>query len=307
MTETTAPRRRLRKTKTERKTEVRDALARNEPASAAPAEADQLWANRINEADKLMQTTMADMVNVIISLGKTLLAAKDELGHGNFKAMVERKTRFKLRTAELYMQIASNAFLSNPQHVATLPPYVSTLGVLASWKPAALEVAVTKGDVTPELDRAKANELSKEYGPPKAITARPTAPPPSAPSQTPTPQRRGAGVSAATKEQAHPDPDQNNGFTPMPDGSGQVRLRTPEWRHELGAGVIVYEDQDDDITDLAMQLTVLIGRVRDLPMSKSRPLLQPLESGLIELLGLLGYDIDRADPPPSERQAATCR
>jgi hypothetical protein len=133
-------RRRTRKSKTERKAEVRNALARNEPVSAAPAEADQLWANRINDADRAMLSTQADMVNAIISLGKTLLLAKDELGHGNFKAMVEHKTRFKLRTAELYMQIASNAYLAMRNTLRlcrpTSAPWASCpRGSRPPWKP----------------------------------------------------------------------------------------------------------------------------------------------------------------------------
>jgi hypothetical protein len=195
------------KSKTERKAEVRGALARNEPTSSAPAEADQLWANRINEADAKMQSTMADMVNAIITVGKTLLAAKAELGHGNFQPMVEHKTRFKLRTAELYMQIASNAFLANPQHVASLPPYVGVLGVLASWKPAALEAAIAAGDVTPGLDRAKASELSREYGPPpKAISPQPAPQPAASPAPVGpvTPPRRGSGARSPVADARRP-------------------------------------------------------------------------------------------------------
>jgi hypothetical protein len=216
---------RARKTKTERKTEVRNALAHNEPVSGAPAEADQLWADRIDEADKLMSTTMADMVNAIISLGKTFLGAKAELGHGNFKAMVEHKTRFKLRTAELYMQIASNAFLSNAQHVATLPPYVSTLGVLAPWKPAALKAAVDKGDVTPELERTRAVELAKEYGPAKAKAV------PARPKQQPDPE-----PPDDDEDDTDDDTATDDGFTAMPDGSGQVKLSRP----------VADQDQADD-------------------------------------------------------------
>jgi hypothetical protein len=165
-----------------------------------------------------MLSTQADMVNAIISLGKTLLLAKDELGHGNFKAMVEHKTRFKLRTAELYMQIASNAYLANAQHVATLPPYVGTLGVLSSWKPTALEAAAKNGHLTPDLDRAKAKELSEQYGPPKAITARPAATTP-APDPDPEPE---------------PEPVDDEGFAVMPDGSGQVRMKNKSGRALIG-------------------------------------------------------------------------
>jgi hypothetical protein len=304
-------RRRLRKTKTERKAEVRNALARNEPTSSAPAEVDQLWANRINEADAKMQTTMADMVNAIITVGKTLLAAKGELGHGNFQAMVERKTRFKLRTAELYMQIAGNAFLANPQHIATLPPYVGTLGVLASWKPAALAAAVKKGHVTPELDRAKANELSREYGPLKAITARPASATPSATPLPPIPRPQPLGRMHSTpnpEPEPEPEPEDNDGFMVMPDRSGQVRMRSPEWRRELGPGVVVAEEHvhdadgyiredlaDPEVTDLATQLVILVERLRDLPRSKAQSVLKPLEAGLLELLDVLGYEFDQEE------------
>jgi hypothetical protein len=211
-----------RPTKTERK----KALAIRPPT--APAEVDQLWADRINEADQQMRSAMEAMVGRIVALGKTLRDAKDELGHGNFIAMVENKTRLGIRAAEQYMQIAEHEVLANPNQWFALPPYVGTLRVLATWKPKAVEAAITKGDVTPDIDRTKANELSREYGPPKAIPARPATTTPTPGPPIPKPQPRGSGAkSPLTVQQQDPDQDQEDDrLVRMVNGSGRVRIGT---------------------------------------------------------------------------------
>jgi hypothetical protein len=71
------------------------------------------------------------------------------------------------------MQIAKHPVLSDAQRVAHLPPHVGTLGVLAGWNPKAVEAAIASKDVTPDLERAKATELSGEYGPVKQLPTTP--------------------------------------------------------------------------------------------------------------------------------------
>lgn len=224
-----------RQPKTQRKAEVKAELARREPAEIGPPgpdDTDQDWADRINAAERRLQATTEDMKAAIFQLGGVLHAAQQNLPHGSWSPMVEQKTPLSLRSAERYVRIFEA--LSKSPHVASLPPYVGTLDVLASWKPNALEAAVTKGDVTPELERTKAKELSEEYGPPKAITARPAQPsqaatepatPPPGPPAGYKPQQRGSGTGPATTapdEQDHPAADADDGVELLTNKSGDV-------------------------------------------------------------------------------------
>jgi hypothetical protein len=163
------------KSKGERKQEVRALVRKADHDALAP---DQQWADKINEADTRLTASYAGMVAAVLDMAATFTAAKADLPHGSFAPMIEHKTRFSLRTAELYMQVGDHPVLSNPQHVATLPPFVSTLGVLAQLEPPDLERAIADGKVTPELDRRLAKHVVWDYHPDTAWPAPlPPAPP----------------------------------------------------------------------------------------------------------------------------------
>jgi hypothetical protein len=227
--------------KTQRKQKVKAELDRKTEIEIRPdAAPDQQWADRINAAVRRLDASVEDMKARVFEVGELLDAAQQSLPHGSWGPMVEHKTPLSLRSAERYVRIYNS--LSKSPHVASLPPYVGTLDVLASWKPAALEAAVAAKDVTPELERARATELSKEYGPPK-------------------PKRRklvGATahdrmVAAVTPHLPDEQPAQadDDGFTRMADGSGQVKIGTSRAADqapdgdEVQVGFVVINDAND--------------------------------------------------------------
>jgi hypothetical protein len=78
------------------------------------------WGERITARWK-------NSVEAIVAVGQLLLAAKADLPHGDFEAMVRNDLPFKERTAERLMAIASNKYLANPTHVSLLPASWATL------------------------------------------------------------------------------------------------------------------------------------------------------------------------------------
>jgi len=63
----------------------------------------------------------------ILECGRLLLAAKDELPHGEFLAMVESDLPFGASTAQMLMKIARDPRLTNTDHGQHLPPSWRTL------------------------------------------------------------------------------------------------------------------------------------------------------------------------------------
>jgi hypothetical protein len=259
---------------------------------AAPKHTIDEWAERI-------RASHAQSVMSVVKTGSDLIDAKNDLGHGQFGIMLRSgKLPFGQRTAEFYMRIAEHPVLSNPNHGSNLPASWRTLAELARLDGPALERAIRDGRVTPELERPKVADVVKEYGPPPPPPASPE------PEQEVIDWQDAEVVDAGADPEPDPDPEPEDepepvdgeGFMAMPDGSGQVRMHTPEWRRELGPGLIVHEDlADPEVTDLATQLTILVERLRDLPRSKAQSVLKPLEAGLLELLDVLGYEFDQEE------------
>jgi hypothetical protein len=95
----------------------------------------------------------------IIQTGQLLLAARDELPHGSFQAMVESDLPFDVRTAQMLMKIAEHPVISNAKHVSLLPPSWGTLYQLALLPPAILEQHIEEGTITPDMERKDAAAL----------------------------------------------------------------------------------------------------------------------------------------------------
>jgi hypothetical protein len=76
----------------------------------APACTRAQWIKRINAIHKKTATAVVDGV---LELGRTLLAAKESLPHGSFQKMIERDLTFGPRTAEMLMGIARDKRIVN--------------------------------------------------------------------------------------------------------------------------------------------------------------------------------------------------
>lgn len=101
-------------------------------------------------------------VESIVETGRRLIEAKQRVGHGRWLEAVALMP-FSERTAQALAQIARHPDLSNPQHVAGLPASWGTLAVLAQLPPGEVARRIEAGDITPELDRATAQQWTSTY------------------------------------------------------------------------------------------------------------------------------------------------
>lgn len=104
----------------------------------------------------------AKSVLAVIETGRRLLEAKERLPHGGWLPFVELLP-FSERTAQRFMQIAEHPLLGNPTRVTDLPATYGTLAVLAQLPPAEIEARIRAGEITPELERAKAEEWARVH------------------------------------------------------------------------------------------------------------------------------------------------
>ena len=104
------------------------------------------WAKRIT-------TAWQKALSSIIETGQLLIDAKIALGHGNFGKMIEAELPFKERTAQCLMKIARDKRLTNPQHVALLPPSWGTLYALTLLNDKQWKKGVEQEIIKPEMER----------------------------------------------------------------------------------------------------------------------------------------------------------
>ena len=102
-------------------------------------------------------------VDSIIECGRLLIAAKDELKHGQFLKMIENNLPFKRSTAQAFMKIASDGRITKYQHAGCLPASWSTLVKLIQLPDAAFEARIADGTIHPGLERRPAVEMIDSY------------------------------------------------------------------------------------------------------------------------------------------------
>jgi Protein of unknown function (DUF3102) len=102
-------------------------------------------------------------VDSIIECGRLLIAAKDELKHGEFLKMIENNLPFKRSTAQALMKIANDKRITKNQHVGCLPAHWSTLVKLTQLPDAAFEARIADGRIHSGLERRPAVEMIESY------------------------------------------------------------------------------------------------------------------------------------------------
>ena len=102
-------------------------------------------------------------LNSIIKCGRLLIAAKDELKHGEFLRMIENNLPFKRSAAQALMKIALDRRITKSQHVGCLPAHWSTLVKLTQLPDAAFEARIADGTIHPGLERRPAVEMIESY------------------------------------------------------------------------------------------------------------------------------------------------
>lgn len=101
-------------------------------------------------------------VGSIVETGRRLVEAKERVGHGRWLDAVALMP-FGTRAAQSLMQVAQHPDLANAQHVAHLPTSWGTLAVLAQLPVGEIPRRIEAGEITPELERAKAQEMASTF------------------------------------------------------------------------------------------------------------------------------------------------
>lgn len=95
----------------------------------------------------------------VIEVGRLLIAAKAEIDHGEWEAMIAADLPFSPQTARKLMAIAGDARIANRAHMRLLPNSWGTLYELTKLDDGAFDHAVTKGLIRPDMERKDAERL----------------------------------------------------------------------------------------------------------------------------------------------------
>lgn len=112
------------------------------------------WVTSVTEA---WQST----IHGIFETGRLLIAAKAELRHGEWLAVVEQLP-FSPRTTERLMAIACDQRLVNSTHVSLLPPSWGTLYEMTKLPDGTFQMLVENGTINPECERATITQFLKK-------------------------------------------------------------------------------------------------------------------------------------------------
>ena len=125
------------------------------------------WARQLRRAH-------GSTVEAVIALGRQLLEARADVGHGSFRTLfkgqrnaIPNAVPFSLRLAEYYMLIAKK-LEPYAQHVAILPNSLRALLVLCQFQPIALQAAIEQRHVHPAMTEKEATALLTNSPPPQA-------------------------------------------------------------------------------------------------------------------------------------------
>jgi hypothetical protein len=118
----------------------------------------QQWAAEI-------AATYRGAVEAIIETGRKLIAAKDELPHGDFLEMIKNDLPFGSSKAQALMRIARHPVLSNAQSIAHLPASWAVLSDLVALDVSdeTMEKMLADGTIDAQSDRGQVKELAKKF------------------------------------------------------------------------------------------------------------------------------------------------
>ncbi len=103
-------------------------------------------------AEKISASWRATLDSVI-ETGRHLVAAKEDLEHGEFEAMIERDLPFGPRTARMLMTVSRDQRLSDRNHGSVLPPSWRTLYELTKLDDSTFAARIADGSIRPDLER----------------------------------------------------------------------------------------------------------------------------------------------------------
>ena len=108
------------------------------------------WAKRL---DRAWCAVAREAIETIIGVGDDLIAAKRDLGHGEFLKMVRRDLPFGPRTAVSLMAIARDPRITNPNLMQCLPPSYATLYKLTRLDDDVFYRLLDQGVIHPTMTR----------------------------------------------------------------------------------------------------------------------------------------------------------
>lgn len=114
------------------------------------------------EAADHVSEAWQNAVESIVETGRRLVEAKRRVGHGRWLDAVALMP-FGDSTARKLIAIGSHPDLANQEHATDLPASWYTLSVLAQLPAGEIPRRIAAGEITPELDRAKAQEIASVY------------------------------------------------------------------------------------------------------------------------------------------------
>lgn len=125
------------------------------------------WAEIIKADWAKAEDHARNSVSYAVATGKDLIAAKEELPHGEFIKMVEMKLPFGMTKANVLMRLASIPHLANDPATVDLPSAWSTLSELGKMDKADFEKAKKRGLITPETTERSARAIAGAYDTPE--------------------------------------------------------------------------------------------------------------------------------------------
>lgn len=103
--------------------------------------------------DHIKEAWGKDQVEAIIEVGRRLILAKKELGHGSYEAMVKTELPFGRDAARQYRMIAEHHIISNGDHGRHLPPSWRTIYQLTKLPDDILLSGLKDGTINPKIQR----------------------------------------------------------------------------------------------------------------------------------------------------------
>jgi len=116
------------------------------------------WVDRIAST---WQDSAENVIGAYFKIGSDLLAAKDDLDHGEFLAMIESDLPFGKRTAQRLIKIATDPRLANATHVSRLPPAWGTLYELTRLEDEEFFRLMDDGTIRPDMERKEVNKVRR--------------------------------------------------------------------------------------------------------------------------------------------------
>ena len=118
------------------------------------------WAKRLNAEFKSVQAQIRKSVEVIVTFGKHLKQAKDEIGYGQWGEFVRKSLDVDQDTVAHYIAVASNAVLAESETSRNLPASLEKLYKLSRLPEPVLRAALDRGDVHPDIKLAEIDQLN---------------------------------------------------------------------------------------------------------------------------------------------------